>query len=136
MISIGELAKRTGVKIPTIRYYEQMGLISAPGRSDGNQRRYDTHGLDRLIFIRHARDLGLSIQAIRNLISMGEEGGSCARAHQVAAEHLVHIRQRIARLQRLETELTRIADLPDGGNVDECSVLAAFSDHDSRMTEH
>ena len=61
MFSIGELSKRTGVKIPTIRYYEQMGLIEPPQRSEGNQRRYTRDGLRRLSFIRHSRDLGFTI---------------------------------------------------------------------------
>ena len=68
MFSIGELSKRTGVKIPTIRYYEQMGLIDAPERSDGNQRRYSTDGLKRLSFIRHSRALGFSIEDIKGLL--------------------------------------------------------------------
>lgn len=65
MFSIGQLSKRTGVKIPTIRYYEQMGLIDAPERSEGNQRRYTKDGLGRLSFIRHSRDLGFLIEDIR-----------------------------------------------------------------------
>ncbi|HEX2146766.1 MAG TPA: MerR family transcriptional regulator, partial [Pseudorhizobium sp.] len=58
MYSIGDLSRRTGVKVPTIRYYEQMGLITAAHRSEGNQRRYEKTDLERLAFIRHARDLG------------------------------------------------------------------------------
>ncbi len=58
MLSIGELSKRTGVKVPTIRYYEQMGLIREADRSEGNQRRYEKADLDRLAFIRHARISG------------------------------------------------------------------------------
>ena len=103
MFSIGQLAKRTGVKIPTIRYYEQLGLIAAAGRSDGNQRRYDVGGLERLAFIKHARDLGLPLEAIRDLIDMGNDGGSCAAAHQIAAQHLDQIRQRITKLQKTGT---------------------------------
>ena len=136
MFSIGQLAKRTGVKIPTIRYYEQLGLIAVAGRSDGNQRRYDVGGLERLAFIKHARDLGLPLEAIRDLIDMGNDGGSCAAAHQIAAQHLDHIRQRITKLQKLEQELARIADLPDTGNASECSVIAAFSEHESCLSDH
>ena len=58
MFSIGDLSRRTGVKVPTIRYYEQMGLVAAPERSEGNQRRYSRQELERLAFIRHARDGG------------------------------------------------------------------------------
>ena len=70
MLTIGELSRRTGVKIPTIRYYEQMGLMAAAERSEGNQRRYGAEERDRLSFIRHARDLGLTIEAIRELIEL------------------------------------------------------------------
>jgi DNA-binding transcriptional MerR regulator len=61
MYSIGELSRRTGVKVPTIRWYEQAGLLDEPGRTAGNQRRYARADLERLAFIRHARDLGLGI---------------------------------------------------------------------------
>jgi len=64
MISIGELSKRTKVKVPTIRYYEEMGLLSAPERTEGNQRCFDAAGLERLSFIKHARDLGFSIDTL------------------------------------------------------------------------
>ena len=67
MLSIGELSKRTGVKIPTIRYYEQQGLIDAPERSEGNQRRYEPAQLERLSFIKHARDLGIPIGSVKEL---------------------------------------------------------------------
>ena len=70
MLSIGALARRSGVKVPTIRYYEQLGLIDAPVRSDGNQRRYTDAQAQRLGFIRHARDLGLSLDAIRDLLRL------------------------------------------------------------------
>ncbi|WKL26959.1 MerR family transcriptional regulator [Sinorhizobium meliloti] len=72
MYTIGDLSRRTGVKIPTIRYYEQMGLLAAPERSEGNQRRYEKRELETLAFIRHARDLGLSIEAIRDLLALSE----------------------------------------------------------------
>ena len=58
MLSIGDLGKATGVKVPTIRYYEQIGLLAPPRRSPGNQRLYDEAARKRLAFIRHARDLG------------------------------------------------------------------------------
>jgi DNA-binding transcriptional MerR regulator len=65
-ISIGELSRRTGVKVPTIRYYESVALMPAPPRSEGKQRRYGKPEVSRLTFIRHARELGFEIDAIRN----------------------------------------------------------------------
>jgi len=130
MFSIGQMSARTGVKVPTIRYYEDIGLIAATGRTAGNQRRYDDDGLQRLGFIRHARDLGLPLDAIRTLLSLqGADGAPCEDAHRIAADHLHHIRDRIARLQRLEAELSRIALACDGESSATCAVLDAFGDH-------
>ncbi|MGD9862162.1 MAG: MerR family transcriptional regulator [Pseudodonghicola sp.] len=134
MLSIGEMSRRTGVKVPTIRFYEDKGLLSAAARTSGNQRRYDQAALSRLSFIRHARDLGLPLDDIAALISLeGAQGPALDRAHDIACRQRQHLRDRIGRLQRLERELDRIAsacdgrhDHPDGGA---CAVLHAFGDH-------
>ncbi|MGO4835845.1 MerR family transcriptional regulator, partial [Rhizobiaceae sp. 2RAB30] len=70
MFTIGDLSRKTGVKVPTIRYYEQMGLMAQAERSEGNQRRYGAAERDRLSFIKHARDLGLTIESIRELLDL------------------------------------------------------------------
>jgi DNA-binding transcriptional MerR regulator len=130
MLSIGALSKRVGVKIPTIRYYEQVGLLPEPERSESNQRRYDGGGVDRLGFIRHARDLGFSIQAIRELIYLSEQPDrSCIDATRIAGEQLTAVRERIARLKRLEAELDQIASGCSAGSAADCYVLKALSDH-------
>ena len=131
MLTIGELSRRAGVKVPTIRYYEQTGLMSEPERSEGNQRRYTQSDLDRLTFIRHGRDLGLSVEAIRDLIALsGHPDAPCDGVNRIAQEHLADVRARIERLQKLETELARIVALCDGNHaVKECRVLEALSDH-------
>jgi len=129
MLSIGELSKRTRVKIPTIRYYEQMGLISAPERSAGNQRRYSTTELSRLSFIKHARDLGLKIEDIRELLTLSAQPEMpCAEANRIAANHLGAIRARIAQLQRLEAELARMATC-HADNIENCYVIESLSNH-------
>ena len=103
MLSIGDLSRRTGVKVPTISYYEQMGLIDPPDRFAGNQRLYSSDALRRLSFIRHARDLGLGIDAIRELTTLSAHPQEpCAGAHVIAAEHLESVRERISRLRKLE----------------------------------
>jgi DNA-binding transcriptional MerR regulator len=136
MLTIGELSRRTGVKIPTIRWYEQAGLIEEPGRTAGNQRRYGDADLERLAFIRHARDLGLGIEAIRELIELGgHPERPCADADRIAATHLDNVRARIARLRRLEKELARIAACK-GDTIGECHVLKALADHDRCAAEH
>jgi DNA-binding transcriptional MerR regulator len=137
ILSIGELSKRAGVKVPTIRYYEQMGLIDAPARSDGNQRRYSPAHLERLSFIRHGRDLGLPIEAIRELIGLsGRPDRPCAEADQIARSHLASVRERIARLKRLEAELERIACGCNGEHIGECYVIQSLSDHSLCESEH
>jgi DNA-binding transcriptional MerR regulator len=137
MLSIGELSKRAGVKIPTIRYYEQMGLIQAPERSEGNQRRYTQADLERLSFIRHGRDLGLPIEAIKELISLaGHPERPCADADRIAAEHLAAVREKIARLKRLEAELERMAHGCKGDHIGECYVIQSLADHSLCRREH
>jgi DNA-binding transcriptional MerR regulator len=106
---IGELSKQTGVKVPTIRYYEQMGLLDAPERSEGNQRRYAIEGLRRLSFIRHSRDLGFSIDNISELLDLSQHPVTpCHDAHGIAVQHLKDGQAKIAKLRRLERELKRI----------------------------
>ena len=130
MLSIGALSKATGVKVPTIRYYEQQGLIAPPTRSQGNQRRFPREALDRLSFIRHARDLGLPLDAIRELLILNETPDMpCAHAHQIASTHLAEIRARISRLTRLEHELSRITQACDAETVGECKIIQSVADH-------
>ncbi|TIP23006.1 MAG: MerR family transcriptional regulator [Mesorhizobium sp.] len=137
MYSIGDLSRRTGVKVPTIRYYEQMGLLEAPERSEGNQRRFAKAELERLAFIRHARDLGLPIDSIRQLIDLSGHGDRpCADADRIAKEQLASVRERIARLQKLEKELARIATCCTGETVGDCYVIRALSDHTLCGHEH
>ncbi|MCB1384086.1 MAG: helix-turn-helix domain-containing protein [Notoacmeibacter sp.] len=129
MMSIGDMARETGVKVPTIRYYEQIGLLPDPGRTQGNQRRYGAAERDRLAFIRHARDLGFSIESIRDLVALsGNPGAPCTDADRIAGAQLDDVRARIARLQALERELARIAAC-NGEHAGTCRVLQALSDH-------
>lgn len=136
--SIGDLSRRTGVKVPTIRYYEKEGLLEAPVRTEGNQRRFSERDLDRLGFIRHARDLGLPMAAVRELLELGSHPDQpCADADRIAAEQLSAVRRRIAQLRQLEKELARIAASCDGSQqVCDCNVLKAFGDHSQCTGEH
>jgi len=137
MYSIGDLSRRTGVKVPTIRYYEQLGLISAAHRSEGNQRRYEKTDLERLAFIRHARDLGFDIPAIRELIALSRHPEApCAGADRVANDHLAAVRAKIASLQKLEQELERIVSHCGGHSVEDCYVIRALSDHGLCESQH
>lgn len=138
MYSIGEVSRQTGVKVPTIRYYEQSGLMSEPDRSEGNQRRYGKSDVERLVFIRHARDLGLSIEAIRDLITLsGHPEQPCSDAHRIASEHLSDVRVRIERLKRLEAELEHMVSACDGHRrMEDCQVIRSLADHAHCLGEH
>ena len=138
MFSIGALSRQTGVKVPTIRYYEGIGLLEPPARTEGNQRRYGPAALDRLRFIRHARDLGFSLEAITALIALQDHPDrSCAEANALARDQLADVRARIARLERLEVELARVAEgCAETGTAGECYVLAALGDHGMCEGEH
>jgi DNA-binding transcriptional MerR regulator len=136
--SIGELSKQTGVKVPTIRYYEKEGLLVAPVRTEGNQRRYRPDDLERLRFIKHCRDLGLPMPAVRDLIDLGQHPDKpCQEADRIAVAQLQSVRERIAHLKKLEAELQRIANSCKGGHtVTECNVLKAFGDHRLCLDSH
>lgn len=136
MLSIGDLSKSSGVKVPTIRYYEQIGLLSPADRSEGNQRRYDRQGLQRLTFIRHARDLGFALDDIRSLLALSEDKQCpCTLADNILHRHLVEVREKILRLQRLESELARMSHC-DGSCAAECQVLESLADHSHCLHEH
>lgn len=127
--SIGEIARRSGVKVPTVRYYEQIGLLPAPPRSDGNRRVYDRTDLHRLVFIRHARELGFDIDAIRSLLTLQDTPTqSCATADAIARAHLAEVDRRIARLTALRIELDRMVSECACGRISECRVIETLSD--------
>lgn len=129
-ISIGEAARRSGVKVPTIRFYEQIGLLPSPPRSKGNRRQFDEKDLTRLSFIRHARELGFEIDDIRELLAMTERPqSSCHEADSIAWRHLREVDVRIARLQALRNELQRMVNECDHGKVCECRVIQILADH-------
>ena len=127
--SIGELARRTRVKVPTIRYYEQIGLLPSPPRSEGQQRRYDASHAARLNFIRHARELGFEIGAIRELLAMNAKPDqSCVEVDEMARRHIAEIDRRIAHLTTLRAELQRTVDECGRGRVCECRVIETLAD--------
>ncbi|AUQ72469.1 MerR family transcriptional regulator [Phaeobacter inhibens] len=137
MLTIGTLAKRTGTKVQTIRYYEQIGLMPEPGRTAGGQRRYGHMELDRLAFIRHARQLGFPLDAIRELLDLADHPGqSCSNADSIAQRQLKQVEDRIARLEALQTELQRMICDCAGGTVAECRVLEVLRDHSECLTNH
>ncbi len=137
VLTIGALGKRTGTKVQTVRYYEQIGLMPEPGRTEGGQRRYGDAEVDRLSFIRHARQLGFSLEAIRELLDLSDNPDrSCAEADSIARRQLKQVEQRMARLEALRTELQRMVHECSGGNTSECRVLEVLRDHSECLTDH
>ena len=134
---IGELAKRTGVKVPTIRFYEQIGLLDPPPRTEGNQRRYGMKEADRLNFIRHARELGFEVGDIRDLLDMyAQPQASCHQADSIARRHLAEIDRRIASLKALRVELKRMVDECGHGRICDCRIIEVLADHSQCHSEH
>ncbi|TKT78392.1 helix-turn-helix domain-containing protein [Aquamicrobium sp. LC103] len=136
-LSIGELSKRTGVKIPTIRYYEQIGLLSEGRRDQGNRRRYEQAAVDRLNFVRHARDMGFEIEAIRDLLHMTETPQqSCHEADSIARAHLADVQRRIRQLEILANELNRMISECRHGRLVDCRIISVLSDHSQCHADH
>ncbi len=137
MLSIGKLSRATGVKVPTIRYYEQIGLLGAPDRNSGNQRLYDSKARERLAFIRHARELGFPLEAIRELLGLSDDPArSCEQADAIAQRQLVQVEARIERLQALRGELERMVHQCAHGTIAECRVIEVLGNHALCEHEH
>jgi DNA-binding transcriptional MerR regulator len=129
-VPIGEAAKQSGVKVPTIRYYEQIGLLPAPTRSEANRRYYEDADLRRLAFIRHARELGFEIEAIRTLLVLQDKPDqSCATADAIARVRLAEVEQRMVGLSALKAELERMVDGCAHGKIAGCRVIEVLADH-------
>lgn len=132
-VTIGRAAELSGVKIPTIRYYEQVGLLAAPERTLSQRRIYGERDLDRLAFIRHARELGFDVDAIRTLLKLQDDPDqSCADADTIARERLIEVDQRIASLQALREELSRMIEQCSCGTIADCRVIETLADRSHR----
>lgn len=129
-VPIGEASHQSGVKVPTIRYYEEIGLLPGPDRSSGNRRLYEAADLRRLAFIRHARELGFEIDAIRTLLSLQDHPDQpCATADAIARARLAEVEQRMAKLKALKAELERMVNACAKGRVAQCQVIETLAKH-------
>lgn len=127
-MTIGGLASETGVKIPTIRYYESIGLLPRTRRTEGNRRVYGPAAVERLRFIRHARELGFEVQAIHELLDLaGSPKNSCGEVDTLARQHLQTIVDRIKRLTTLKRELESMIRSCAKGRIEECRILSTLS---------
>jgi MerR family transcriptional regulator, mercuric resistance operon regulatory protein len=123
----GALAAETGCNIETIRYYERIGILPPPPRSEGGHRLYSPDLVRRLRFVRRGRDLGFTIEEIRELLSVVDGGNyTCGQVEGIAREHVEGIRQKIADLQRLKNTLNAMASECSGGTVPACPIIDAL----------
>jgi MerR family transcriptional regulator, copper efflux regulator len=137
VLSIGTLAKAAGVTTPTIRYYEDIGLLPKPERNASGQRIYDEGDVERLTFIRRCRDFGFSIDQVRLLASLSiSPDRDCAEVRDIASEHLTDVRAKLAELKALEQSLAGFVDRCDiacsGGPGRECLVFKDITKPEDR----
>ena len=119
-----QLAKKTGCNLETIRYYEKVALLPEPARSANGYRVYPPELVQRLTFILRARDLGFKLDQIRSLLTLTDTGTqTCAEVLSNTEKHLTDVRERIADLNRIETELNRLVGLCSRESTPECAIL-------------
>jgi len=127
-LTIGVLARDSGVNLETIRFYERSGLLPAPQRSPSGYRHYQEQDVRRLRFIRRGRELGFSLEEIRSLLELAAHPESpCESADQMVREHLDAIETRIRDLQNMRAELSKLAGC-HSGHAEHCRLLEALDD--------
>ncbi|MFT5220661.1 MAG: DNA-binding transcriptional MerR regulator [Planctomycetota bacterium] len=130
------MAKVGNCTVQTIRYYEQIGLLAKPGRTEGNQRIYRQEHRDQLNFIRHSRELGFSLDQIRQILALNDYAThSCEEVDQIAGSHLRDVESKIKRLQDMKKELKRMIGQCAGGLVSDCRIIEVLSDHALCLSE-
>ncbi len=133
---IGELSKRTNTKVQTIRYYEEIGVMPKAIRAENNRRLYNETHLERLTFIRHSRELGFSLDDIRNLLNLSDQPDRpCEEVDAIARGHLKDVERKIAALQVMQSELKRMITHCSGGSISDCRIIEVLADH-SLCQEH
>jgi DNA-binding transcriptional MerR regulator len=127
-LTIGQLGRATGTKVETIRYYEKVGLLTAPRRTAANYRDYTPEHVERLSFIRRTRGLGFTIEDVRELLKLASEREErCDEVDHLVARHLETTERKIEALTRLRTELRTTLNSCKGGRIAECGVIQALS---------
>ena len=126
-LAIGELSRRTGCNIETIRYYERIGLLPPPLRR-GRYRRYGASDVGRLAFVRRARELGFKLDEVRALLDLAVEGqAACAEVRGLAAAHLADVQAKIADLKAMELALIKAVRQCDAGEAPGCPLIETLS---------
>lgn len=128
-LSIGALSERTACHIETIRYYERIALLPEPPRTQSGRRVYDETHVQRLLFIRRARDLGFPLEQIRSMIALSEKpDASCAAVTAMTAAHLASVRAKLEDLRRLEAALDAMVRRCQRTTIGDCTILATLAD--------
>ncbi len=123
-MKIGELAKATATKVETVRFYEKAGLLPPPARTIANYRSYGREHLRRLSFIRRARDLGFSLDAVRELLALADDREKpCGAVDAIASGHLAEVERKLADLTAMREELTRIIGSCRHNTVADCKII-------------
>lgn len=127
--SIGHLSRLTGVHVETIRYYERVGILPSPVRTEGGHRSYEHTATRRLSFISRSRQLGFSLDEIRSLLGLVDEHEyTCADVRELTLKHAAEARRKIADLKKLERTLEDMAKRCHGDRVPECPIVDALFD--------
>ncbi len=128
-IQIGELSRRTGCNIETIRYYERIGMLPRPSRSASRYRLYADPDVLRLRFVRRARELGFTLDEVRALLALSAEqdGETCVEVRAVAVRHLADVRAKVADLRAMERVLVDAVRQCDAGKLPGCPLIASLS---------
>lgn len=131
-LSISGLARRTRTKATTVRWYEEVGLLPPAARTEGGHRVYGEAHLARLDFIRHAREFGFPLDAVRELLALAArpDGASCEAAHGIACARLAEVEEKLRRLEVLRAELARMVENGCRGAPADCRILHTLADHD------
>lgn len=136
-LSIGDLARLAGCTVQIIRHYEKVGLLPEPQRTGGNRRIYSDEQASRLIFIRHSRELGFSLDDIRQLLSFSDQTDqSCEQVDAIARQHLSSVQERLDRLHSMERELKRMIHQCSGGKVAKCRIIEVLADHSKCLSDN
>jgi len=127
-LSIGQLAKQAGVGVETVRFYEREGLLAEPERRQSGYRQYQIDTVQRLLFIRRAKELGFTLKEIRELLSLRvDEDKTCADVRQQAEAKIADIQDRIRSLQRMKRALVKVTrTCSSSGPTSECPILDAL----------
>jgi MerR family mercuric resistance operon transcriptional regulator len=121
---IGTFSQRTGCHIETIRYYERIKLLPKPKRTEGGHRLYDREQVKRLVFIRRSRELGFSLDEIRNLLRLIDgKRYTCLEVKTITETHLEDVNRKIDDLRQLQKTLAAISGQCEGGLVPNCPII-------------